>query len=406
MKNKHKQQIIMLLIALFMVFIGYQFFQIIYSPYSTQTALEYTMSSSVECTGVAVHDETIISYSSGGVYGFTAEDGERISAGGNVGEVFTSAEQASVYLQIQKLDAEIALLENAQSLSAITNTDVEIILKQAQNTSYDMIGLLDDENYTSLSEVRNDLSFYYNRMQVATGKEEDFSTLIAQKRAARDTLAATVQVPVNYITAPITGYFSSTIDGYENIATTSVMREMTPVELQSFISESSPQVSTGTVAKISANYKWYVYTVIPLEENHSYTVGGRVTISFLYTSATNLNAEIISVEEDTEHQLLKVGFQFTEVTADTVNLRIQPIKVSFKEYTGLRIDKRALRIVDGVMGVYVRYGNVVQFKPITPIFEDAYYYLVPLTTSENNGVKLYDEIIVEGRDLYDGKLLS
>ncbi len=406
MSNKHKQQIIILLIGMFIVFIGYQFFQIIYSPYSTQTAFEYTMASSVESTGIVVRDETLITYSSGGVYGFTAVDGERITAGGNVGEVFSTAEQASIYLQIQRLDEEIALLENAQSLSAMTNTDVEIILKQSQNTSYEMIELLDSENYALLSNTRNSLNFYYNRMQIATGKEENFSLLIEQKLAERVALSAIVQAPVSYITSPITGYFSSSVDGYESIATIDVIHEMPPAELQNFILSSLPQPNTGTIAKVSENYKWYVYSVLPLEGSHAYTVGGHVTISFLYTPAINLNAEIISVEEDVENQILKVGFQFTEVTPDTVNLRIQPIKISFKEYTGLRIDKRALHIVDGVMGVYVRYGNIAQFKPITPIFEDEYYYLVPLTTSENNGVKLYDEIIVEGRDLYDGKLLS
>ena len=57
------------------------------------------------------------------------------------------------------------------------------------------------------------------------------------------------------------------------------------------------------------------------------------------------------------------------------------------------------------MGVYVNFSNIAQFKKINPIFEDSNYVVVPSTTSDDNQVKLYDSIIVKGRNLYDGKYL-
>ena len=57
------------------------------------------------------------------------------------------------------------------------------------------------------------------------------------------------------------------------------------------------------------------------------------------------------------------------------------------------------------MGVYVNFSNIAQFKKINPIFEDNNYVVVPSTTSDDNQVKLYDSIIVKGRNLYDGKYL-
>ena len=65
-------------------------------------------------------------------------------------------------------------------------------------------------------------------------------------------------------------------------------------------------------------------------------------------------------------------------------------------------------IVDGQWGVYIRYGDLVRFKNIAPIYENDEYMLLPVqsTASDSiNQVVLYDEVIVSGRDLYDGKLL-
>lgn len=83
----------------------------------------------------------------------------------------------------------------------------------------------------------------------------------------------------------------------------------------------------------------------------------------------------------------------------------------------MRIEQSAVHIVtddEGVQrrGVFVKYGNVVQFKRIDPTFENDQYVIVPAKIqpgsddeSLKNEVLLYDEIITSGKDLYDGKLL-
>lgn len=79
----------------------------------------------------------------------------------------------------------------------------------------------------------------------------------------------------------------------------------------------------------------------------------------------------------------------------------------FKTYEGIRIDKAALHIVNGQRGVYVKYGNLQRFLKITTLYENDSYILVPEDgkLGSANEVRLYDEIIVQGTNLEDGKLL-
>ena len=67
-----------------------------------------------------------------------------------------------------------------------------------------------------------------------------------------------------------------------------------------------------------------------------------------------------------------------------------------------------------IPGVYVKFGNLARFCRIDPVDDDhplvtdGDYIIVPPrgTTGSVSQVRLYDQVIVEGQNLYDGKLLS
>ena len=86
-----------------------------------------------------------------------------------------------------------------------------------------------------------------------------------------------------------------------------------------------------------------------------------------------------------------------------VTLEHEKADITFATYEGIRIDRQALHIVEGQNCVFVKYGNLVYQKNITILFENEDYILVPSkTTTGENEVKLFDEIVVRGTDLYDG----
>ena len=68
-----------------------------------------------------------------------------------------------------------------------------------------------------------------------------------------------------------------------------------------------------------------------------------------------------------------------------------------------------------IPGVYVKYGNLARFCKIDPVDNDhplvtdgEYRIVMPSSSDKTktvSEVRLYDEIIVSGQNLYDGKLL-
>ena len=82
------------------------------------------------------------------------------------------------------------------------------------------------------------------------------------------------------------------------------------------------------------------------------------------------------------------------------------IKIHTEEYAGYEIDRKALRTVDGEVGVYVQLGNVVRFKKVDIVYSDDSLVLSKKKEGESGYVCLYDEVIIEGTDLYDGKIID
>ena len=110
------------------------------------------------------------------------------------------------------------------------------------------------------------------------------------------------------------------------------------------------------------------------------------------------------------------------------DIRQEPIEIGLGTYKGLRVSKKAIhddyiekisydnngnQSVEKkkVQGVYVLYGSEVQFKEISIIYSGNDYVLCDESPDSDilfNGetVSMYDQIILEGDDLYDGKVIE
>ena len=123
--------------------------------------------------------------------------------------------------------------------------------------------------------------------------------------------------------------------------------------------------------------------------------------------------------------LARFVLQCETINGDVLRLNAASARVIVGETTGLRVPAAAVHYLkeDGteaetqgenyIPGVYVKYGNLARFCRIDPVDDDHprvtdgdYILVLPSGTANSvSQVRLYDEIIVSGQNLYDGKLL-
>ena len=92
------------------IYVGYQALQVLFPPNTYETALLATVADTVDADGVLLFDEVYVP--GGGTLGYLAADGERVSAGAAVAEIYSSPEQAGLRQQLTSLNDQIERLQS------------------------------------------------------------------------------------------------------------------------------------------------------------------------------------------------------------------------------------------------------------------------------------------------------
>lgn len=392
-------------IALFLC--GYVFVQMYLmnaNGVDTVKAQEGYINDSIISQGIVCREENVLVQNTGGVVDYLTENGERVSKGNIIARAYPT------YSDIEKLIKLRFTQHNLDEVNTAGNyidggiLDMSQTRKQLTNQLSTIAAHSQKDDYISVIEDVNRLTFSLNKISVATGRTTDFSQAVTQLESEINGLKSGVSQPLATFSSPYAGYFIQSTDGYETIATVENFLSYTYEQGSEIInSQTFYQPAVNEYGKIITDYKWSLCTYVDKALTENIYKGRTLNISININSNVFNKAVVKEVVELGDKALVILECTVMDKTAAAA--RVTDCEILFKQYNGIKIPKSAIHFIDGQMGVYVNFSNVVYFKKITPVFEDDNYIIVPKTTDENNEVKLYDSIIVKGRNLYDGKYL-
>ena len=202
------------------------------------------------------------------------------------------------------------------------------------------------------------------------------------------------------------GYFVGSTDGLEETLKLEAMDQMSVKEYEDLIAqEIEPQ--SGHIGKIISEFNWFYAAQVSADDASKFVEGSDVSLSFSETDEESVPGEVMKIFSDDTSENNIVIIRCNRMSSDLAQMRTAQAQIQFESYTGLRVPEKAIRIQNNVQGVFVRIGDRVSFKQIYPIFVGEDFVLSSIDELDTDGsLQLFDEIIVEGTDLYDGKLLS
>ena len=389
------------LLAVVSLYVVIQCFVIFRQSYKTETAIQYTMADSVTLDGVVSFASVPVEGT--GDLGYLVQDGERVSNGPVLAECYTDDSQGLLRERLDRLGRTIDLLSKSQNS---TGSDLSVLTNQTRQALYNLLDKLDTAEYSGINDAEDDFLLAQNRLQINTGQTGDFTQTISTLQAEYDEINAELS-SLQTITATTNGYFSST-EAAPTIATDQqALDDASPLELQQMLSDGFPAADTNRAGQIATGFSWRFYTVCDLETAARFDGITSVKISVPGKQNTPLTATLVELTQSEEDGIAKLVFECQSINAEILSFGQETAQIDIKTYEGIRIDKEALHIVDGSRGVYVKYGNLQRFLKITILYEDENYILIPDdgAIGTDNEVRLYDEIIVQGTNLQDGKLL-
>lgn len=391
----------LLALALVSVYIIAQCFVIFRRSYKTETAIKYTLAESITLDGVVAFDSVDVAGS--GDLGYLVQDGERVTNGTIVAEVYTDDSQGLQRERLDRLERTITLLTKSQNS---TGSDLSVLTNQTKQALYNLLDKINTAQYSGITDAENTFLLAQNRLQVSTGQTEGFADTIAALQVEYDSIKAQLDA-LQTITATTNGYFSSTAASPAIAADRQALDDADPATLQKMLADGFPAAATDRAGQITTGFSWKFYAVCDLDTAARFDNISSVKISVPGKQNTPLSATVEEVVLDKDNGIAKIVLQCQTINAEVLSFGQETAQIDLKTYEGIRIDKEALHIVDGQRGVYVKYGNLQRFLKITTLYENDSYILIPENgkIGTDNEVRLYDEIIVQGTNLQDGKLL-
>lgn len=391
----------LLALALVSVYIIAQCFVIFHRSYKTETAIKYTLAESITLDGVVAFDSVDVAGS--GDLGYLVQDGERVTNGTIVAEVYTDDSQGLQRERLDRLERTITLLTKSQNS---TGSDLSVLTNQTKQALYNLLDKINTAQYSGITDAEDTFLLAQNRLQVSTGQTAGFADTIAALRVEYDSIKAQLDA-LQTITATTNGYFSSTAASPAIAADRQALDDADPATLQKMLADGFPAAATDRAGQITTGFSWKFYAVCDLDTAARFDNISSVKISVPGKQNIPLSAAVEEVTPDKDNGLAKIVLQCQTINAEVLSFGQETAQIDLKTYEGIRIDKEALHIVDGQRGVYVKYGNLQRFLKITTLYENDSYILIPENgkIGTDNEVRLYDEIIVQGTNLQDGKLL-
>lgn len=370
----------------------------------TVKASQGYINDSIISQGIICRDEVVLTRNGAGAVDYLVSDGDRVSKGKLLADIYPSYTDIRNLTYLRNMQSTLEDINLASGFLDSGTIDMSATKKQlsSQLSGLSTTEILND--FQSLDSKLSEIALSLNKISVATGKTSNFTAAENQLKseiAACRSLIGNVQ---DRLYSSYTGYFIQSTDGYENIATVDNFLNMSCEEGMSILNaDSRYSRSKNEYGKIITDYKWNLCTYIDNELAKKLYEGKSVKISIDVKRNEYRKATVKHIENKGEKTLVVI--QCTSMSTLAAKARITDCEILFKQYEGIKIPKSALRFDGEQMGVYVNFSNLVQFKKITPVYEDENYVVIPIETTANNQVKLHDSIIVKGRNLYDGKYL-
>lgn len=392
--------ILWILLAAIAAYFGYNVVSSLYAPLMTATVTPYEAGAGYYASGFVVREEELL-YSQYGTTVLNCAEGAHVAANDTVATGYRSEDAKTRQTRIDELSGQIEQLQYAWSaVSSVYDQaalDADIAGDLAQLSRY--LALRD---MNSVSDLSPELKGLILRR---TGSDSDSGSLqarISTLQAELETLEAQSAGDTSAILAGKAGTFSAAVDGYESVLTPERLKEMTVAEFESVQPD---ETDANAIGRLVTSATWYYACVVPASELSGVEEGDRATLTFArdyYQPVTMRVARLGGNEAGSRLLVLSSDRALQNVTL----LRQQSAEIVFTSYSGLRVPKSAVRVENGQTGVYILEGTLAKWKPITILHDTGESYVVTLDTSSTNNLWPGDELIINAKNLYDGKVVN
>lgn len=374
-----------------------------YNPIKTVPAEQITFDDSFSASGYFFREEQLIDVSGSDTVEYNYSNGDKVAEGAALITEYKNETALETSRQLEALHNSIDQLQVLQNVSASNQNSSQI----KQRIIEQMNALSEEAERPSLSQV-GDLTAQLRQLALKSasmeGDASDISGELEQLQQEAQSLEQQLVGKTTEITSPYAGYFCETMDGYETVFTLDQLDNLDAAKLEE-LAGSQKKVKEGK-GRIITGYDWYFAAVVDSAEVSGLETGNSVKLRFAQVQQ-DVSATVYAIRpESSDESKTLIIFQSQDMNEELAVMRKQVATVVSATYTGLKVPKDAVRMVDDKMGVYVLTNQVSSYKNVEVLFEDDDFYIVKQNVIDDDSLVVGDDIIVKAKELDDKKVVK
>ena len=377
-----------------LLYVGSVVFNYFYTPFEVETVRQVTVDDTINTKAIAVRNEKVITSDKQGVAVYSVENGGKLAKGADVINYYSDAEAASLSRQIGDLQQKIDRLRDINTQSGNYAADIDIVSANVTTQLLKLNKYTDSGDLSNASAYSDELFYAMCRSGVETGRLDKLDDRINELEKELKALKKQSSDSVQKIKSEYAGYFVNTVDGYENAVDISKVEKMTTAEFDKLKAGDVPQNAVG---KVVCDTNWRFIAKLNINDSRQIKEGSTVEIVLPLSSGERLDAEVLALNIGENDDVLCV-MSLSTMNPQLLSMREQDIQIVVDTYTGLRVNKNAVRVKDGKKGVYVTLGNIKRFRE-TDIIYSAEDYVIVDSDNKDGQLKIYDDVIIKGKGI-------
>lgn len=399
-----------LVLAVF-VYLFHDVIRVNTTKYETETVNTAVEQEKLELKAFIIRDEEYISQTGSGTVVPLIKDGMRVASGDAVARVCNSEADAADFSMLTQAKKSLERYQEISEQTELNALDMEKLNKDIDRCYTEILNMTNSGNFSEIEDnVENFADKLASKQILRDGTinlTEKFNELNEQIKSLEAKNIKTTDV-----LAPFSGYYISSLDGYENAMDYSQLDSLTVDSVEGLFEKKASDVS-GKMGKIVGSYKWYLVTVMDSKYSLLMDEGDKMKINMPHYGLNDVSVTVEKISEKKDDKVA-VAISCNMMNETYANMRLEDIELVFKEYTGYKINSSAIRREKDKDGnendvVYILRGDIMNARRIDIIYDMGDYVLVKEDSEYQNGykpIKRYDEVITKGRNLSDGKSIS
>ena len=380
----------------------YYLYDFVFKAPRSEYAVKTTCEEKVSVKGYFLREESVIDSVGSKYFDIIIPSGGKVSKGGTIANVYSTDNAAHIQSQIRELESQIDEYEAIMNTSSQFKEDVSYDSEIRKN----VLGISYNANNKKINDAFSSASDFYMSViknKISLGEISDYSQKINELEAKISDLKKQSSTVIKYISAPVSGYFSQKVDGLENKLSFDMLNEIDSQKFQNIEDLCSSNSATQTsIGKVVHGSEWRLCFKANADDFPNTYVGSSLYIRLPSVTDEKIKCSVIDLCKENEN--IYIVLQSNMVTGDLISQRSCDVDIIIDSHSGLRIDKNAIRKVDGVDGVFIKSNGIIKYRKINVIYLASTYAVVKYDPLDNNSVQAFDEVIIRGYKLKNKKV--